>query len=152
MAAVLLSEADISRVHTLARLEPGALPVAEAAALLGLSGRQVFRLLRRFRAEGASGLASRRRGRPSNRRLPASVREAALAAVRERYADFGPTLAAEKLAELHDVRLSRETLRQWMSEAGLWVPRGAPRARPPAPAPSGSARRAGADRRLPAPL
>jgi transposase len=127
MAVVLMSKAELSRVDTLARVERGELSAAGAASLLGLSARQVFRLLRRFRAEGAAGLASRRRGRPSNRRLPASVREAALAVVRERYADFGPTLAAEKLEELHDVRLSRETLRQWMSEAGLWVPRKARR-------------------------
>jgi transposase len=129
MAVVLMSKAELSRVDTLARVARGELPVAGAASLLGLSARQVFRLLARFRAEGASGLASRRRGRPSNRRLPASVREAALAAVRERYADFGPTLAAEKLAEAHDLRLSRETLRQWMAEAGLRVPRKARRGR-----------------------
>src|SRR3954462_5931042 len=129
MAVVLMSKAELSRVDTLARVARGELPVAGAAVLLGLSPRQVFRLLARFRAEGASGLASRRRGRPSNRRLPAAGREAALAAVRERYADFGPTLAAEKLAEAHDLRLSRETLRQWMSEAGLWVPRKARRGR-----------------------
>src|SRR5689334_17069039 len=129
MAVVLMSKAELSRVDTLARVGRGELPVAEAASLLGLSARQVFRLLRRFRAEGAAGLASRRRGRPSNRRLPAAVREAALAVVRERYADFGPTLAAEKLAELHDIRLSRETLRRWMAEAGLWVPREARRGR-----------------------
>jgi transposase len=127
MAVVLMSKAELSRVDTLARVERGELPVAEAAALLGLSRRQIFRLLARFRSEGAAGLASRRRGRPSNRRLPEAVREAALAAVRERYADFGPTLAAEKLEELHDIRLSRETLRQWMSEAGLWLPRRARR-------------------------
>ena len=129
MTVVLMSKAELSRVDTLARVDRGELPVAGAASLLGLSPRQVFRLLARFRAEGASGLASRRRGRPSNRRLPTSVREAALAVVRERYADFGPTLAAEKLAELHDIRLSRETLRQWMAEAGLWVPRKARRGR-----------------------
>src|SRR3954469_11915490 len=129
MAVVLMSKAELSRVDTLARVARGELPVAGAASILGLGPRQVFRLLRRFRAEGASGLASRRRGRPSNRRLPASVREAALAAVRERYADFGPTLAAEKLEERHDIRLSRETLRQWMAEAGLWVPRKARRGR-----------------------
>ena len=129
MAVVLMSKAELSRVDTLARVQRGELPVAGAASLLGLSPRQVFRLLPRFRAEGAAGLASRRRGRPSNRRLPAAVREAALAVVRERYADFGPTLAAEKLAEFHDIRLSRETLRHWMSEAGLWVPRKARRGR-----------------------
>src|SRR3954465_4726618 len=129
MAVVLMSKAELSRVDTLARVDRGELPVAEAASLLGLSGRQVFRLLARFRAEGAAGLASRRRGRPSNRRLPEAVREAALAVVRERYADFGPTLAAEKLAEAHDLRLSRETLRRWMAEASLWVPRKARRGR-----------------------
>src|SRR3954470_17698142 len=123
MAVVLMSKAELSRVDTLARVDRGELPAAEAASLLGLSGRQVFRLLRRFRAEGAPGLASRRRGRPSNRCLPEAVREAALAVVRERYADFGPTLAAEKLAERHDLRLSRETLRHWVSDGGLWVPR-----------------------------
>jgi transposase len=129
MAVVLMSRAELSRVDTLARVVRGELPVAGAASLLGLSGRQVFRLLGRFRSEGAAGLASRRRGRPSNRRLPDAVREAALALVREHYADFGPTLAAEKLAERHGVRLSRETLRHWMAEAGLWVPRKARRGR-----------------------
>src|SRR3954467_12708819 len=127
MAVGLMSKAELSRGDTLVRVGRGELPVAGAASLLGLSERQVFRLLARFRAEGASGLASRRRGRPSDRRLPDAVREAALAAVRERYPDFGPTLAAEKLAEAHDLRLSRETLRQWMAEAGLWVPRKARR-------------------------
>jgi transposase len=129
MAVVLMSRAELSRVDTLARVDRGELSVAEAASLLGLSRRQVFRLLARFRSEGPAGLASRRRGRPSNRRLPAAVREAALAVVRERYADFGPTLAAEMLAERHDLRLSRETLRHWMTEASLWVPRSARRGR-----------------------
>src|SRR5215208_8531718 len=129
MTVVLMSRGELSRVDTLARVDRGELQVAEAASLLGLSGRQVFRLLARFRSDGAAGLASRRRGRPSNRRLPEAVREAALAIVRERYADFGPTLAAEKLAERHDLRLSRETLRHWMAEAGLWIPRKARRGR-----------------------
>src|SRR5215207_4309180 len=129
MAVVLMSRAELSRVDTLARVDRGAVPVAEAASLLGLSGRQVFRLLARFRSEGAAGLASRRRGRPSNRRLPGAVREAVLAILREHYPDFGPTLAAEKLAERHDLRLSRETLRHWMADAGLWVPRKARRGR-----------------------
>src|SRR3954452_22192736 len=129
MAVVLMSKADLSRVDTLVRVGRGELPVAGAASLLGLSERQVFRLLARFRSEGAAGLASRRRGRPSNRRLPAAVREAALAVVRERYPDFGPTLAAEELAGAADIRPPRETLRQWMAEAGLWAPRKARRGR-----------------------
>ena len=68
MVVVLMSRAELSRVDTLARVDRGEVPVAEAASLLGLSGRQVFCLLARFRSEGAAGLASRRRGRPSNRR------------------------------------------------------------------------------------
>jgi hypothetical protein len=60
---------------------------------------------------GASAVANQRRGRPSNNRLPDVVRDRAISLVRERYADFGPTFAAEKLAELHDLKVSRETLR-----------------------------------------
>src|SRR3954462_1019988 len=72
MAVVLMSKAELSRVDTLALVQRGELPVVQAAALLGLSPRQVFRLLVRFRAEGASGLASRRRGRASHPRPPAA--------------------------------------------------------------------------------
>src|SRR3982751_6105607 len=72
---------------------------------------------------GAASLVSKRRGRPSNNRLPEAYRELALSLVRERYADFGPTLAAEKLAEVHGCAISRETLRVWMIAAGLWVDR-----------------------------
>ena len=71
----------------------------------------MFRLLRGFRERGALSLVSSRRGRPSNNRLPAAVRELAVAIVRERYADFGPTLACEKLSQRHGCRVSRETLR-----------------------------------------
>jgi hypothetical protein len=64
-------------------------------------------------------LVSKRRGRPSNNRLPEAYRELALSLVRERYADFGPTLAAEKLAEVHGCTISRETLRGWVIAEGL---------------------------------
>jgi hypothetical protein len=63
------------------------------------------------------------RGRPSNNRLPDGLRDHAVTLVREHYADFGPTLAAEKLADRHDLRVSRETLRSWMIQAGVWRPR-----------------------------
>ena len=129
MTVVTMTQAELARVEILAQLAAGRLTVAAAAALLGRSRRQLFRLLQRYRAAGPAGLASRRRGRPSNHRLPDTVRESALALVRERYADFGPTLAAEKLAELHGLKLSRETLRSWMMATGLWVGR---KARPEA--------------------
>jgi hypothetical protein len=95
--------------------------------MLGVSERQVFRLMGRLRSGGAAALASRRRGRPSNRRLPEALQAEAVALVRERYSDFGPTFAAEKLAEIHDLHLSRETLRKLMIGAGLWTDRRARR-------------------------
>jgi hypothetical protein len=82
-----------------------------------------FRLLRGLKADGTTSLLSKRRGKPGNHRLPAEVRSLALSLVRERYADFGPTFAAEKLAEQHGCPISRETLRGWMIPDGLWVDR-----------------------------
>src|SRR3954469_18913999 len=94
----------------------------EAAAGVSVAGR--------FETRGAASLVSKRRGRPSNNRLPEAYRDLALSLVRERYADFGPTLAAEKLAEVHGCAISRETLRFWMIAACLWVD---PRHRLPSP-------------------
>jgi hypothetical protein len=79
----------------------------------------VFRLLRGLKQDGAPSLLSRRRGQPGNHRLPTEVRALALSLVRERYADFGPTFAAEKLAEHHGCSVSHETLRSWMIADGL---------------------------------
>ena len=122
MSVVLMSKRELNRIDVLARLESGRLTPGAAAALLRVSERQVYRLMRRFREGGPAAIADRRRGRPSNNRLPEVLREQAVALVREHYADFGPTLAAEKLAGRHDVRVSRETLRSWMIQAGLWLP------------------------------
>ena len=106
-----------------ARLTPG-----RAAERLGLSVRQVERLVMRYRDEGAAGLVSRRRGTRSNHQLPQAVLDRALGLIHERYADFGPTLACEKLHECHGLVLSKETVRHLMTDAGVWVPR---KQRPP---------------------
>ncbi|WP_143749150.1 helix-turn-helix domain-containing protein, partial [Caballeronia arvi] len=81
-----------------ARLKPG-----RAAERLGLSVRQVERLVWRYRAAGVAGLVSGKRGRTGNHRLPEGVAQRSLALIRERYADFGPTLACEKLRECHGI-------------------------------------------------
>ncbi|SAL88421.1 integrase catalytic subunit [Caballeronia arvi] len=106
----------------------GRLMTWRAAERFGMSRRQVERLASRYRAEGAAGLVSKRRGKPSNHQLPEDTICRALALIHERYADFGPTLAGEKLRECHGLTLSKETVRHLMSEAGLWIPR---RQRPP---------------------
>lgn len=94
-----------------------------AAERLGISDRQCRRLLQRYREDGPLGMADRRRGKPSNYQLPEGLAEHAIQIIRERYADFGPTLACEKLAELHGVVLSKETVRKLMILSGLWIPR-----------------------------
>ncbi|CAD6561184.1 hypothetical protein LMG24235_07210 [Paraburkholderia sabiae] len=115
---------------TEARLKPG-----QAAARLGLGVRQVERLVLRYQAAGVAGLVSGKRGRPGNHQLPPGNHQLppgkaqrALALIRERYPDFGPTLACEKLRECHGIELAVETVRTLMRAAGLWIPR---RERPP---------------------
>jgi hypothetical protein len=99
------------------------LTVDAAATLMGLGRRQIYRLRRIFSADGPAGLASRKRGRPSNRKYGETFRAAVLSLVREHYLDFGPTLAVEKLVARHGLRIGVETLRQWMMADRLWVDR-----------------------------
>ena len=123
MAVLSMSDGELRRFEVLRDVDRGGLPVRAAAQLLGRSERQVWRVLKEFRAAGAAGLVSKKRGRPSNRRTATAVRAAALWIVRQNYADFGPTLAAEKLAAEHGFSFSSETLRQWMIADGLWCDR-----------------------------
>jgi hypothetical protein len=123
MTVVSMSAKEFSRLNVLMDLEACRITVRDACALLQLKRRQVFRLLKDFRQHGAVCLVSKRRGQPGNNRLPASVRDLVMTIIKERYPDFGPTLATEKLREIHDCPLSRETVRQWMIEEGLWLDR-----------------------------
>jgi hypothetical protein len=119
----LMSDGELTRLEVLRDLDQSRLTTDAAAQLLGLERRQVFRLLKAFRIEGPTGLISKRRGRPSNRRKPEELRSKALAIIRQQYWDFGPNLAAEKLREVHQITLGRETLRLCMIEDGLWLDR-----------------------------
>ena len=119
----LMSDGELSRLEVLRDLDQGRLTAATAAQLLGLERRQLYRLLKAYRKEGPAGLISKRRGRSSNRRKPETVRNQTLSIIREQYWDFGPTLAAEKLREVHQITLGRETLRLWMIQAGIWADR-----------------------------
>jgi len=127
---VSMSKQEFSRLDVLIQVQSGRLRVSNACALIGLRRRQIFRLLRGLKQDGATSLLSKRRGKPSNNRCPTEVRVLALSLIRERYPDFGPTLAAEKLAEHHGCSISRETLRGWMIADGLWTDR---RHRAPSP-------------------
>ena len=115
-----LSMAEADRAVLIGQVAEKRLMQREAAERLGLSVRQVKRLLARYREGGPAGLVSGHRDKVSNNAMAAAVRRAAMELVRERYADFGPTFACEKLVEVHGHRLSVETLRKWMIAAGLW--------------------------------
>ena len=93
MTVRLMSDGELSRLEVLRDMDQRRLTSEAAAQLLGFERRQVFRLLKTYRSEGATGLISKRRGRPSNRRKPEELRDKALAIIRERYWDFGPTPA-----------------------------------------------------------
>jgi hypothetical protein len=116
---IAMSTRERDRLKVLHEVKQGHLRQVEAARRLRLSTRQVRRLERRVAAEGDGGVIHRLRGRPSNRQIASAVEQRVLREVRRRYADFGPTLAAEHLAASGMV-VSRETLRKWMSAAGLW--------------------------------
>lgn len=92
----------------------------KAAKLLGLTVRQIKRLCRAYRAEGEKGLLSKKRGKPSHRRMSEPVREQIKNLARTKYAGFGPTLMAEKLREREQIKIGKEALRQLLMQAGLW--------------------------------
>lgn len=118
-----MSERELNRIEVLGQVIDGRMTITNAANVLGLSRRQVQRLRKVIETEGAAAIRHKARGRVSNNRIDTGIRDYAVALVRERYADFGPTLAAEKLAEQHDLKVSRETLRKWMQADGLWLSR-----------------------------
>jgi transposase len=119
---VTMSEKELMRVQVIQAVCDKRLRRRDAATQLHLSERQVQRLMERFRATGPAGLTSLKRGKPSNHNLPQNFRLEVLTLLHEKYSDFGPTFAAEKLTERHDLKISVETLRNWMIIDGLWVP------------------------------
>jgi transposase len=119
---IVMSERDLQRIEVLSKIVESRMTIVAASSVLAVSTRQVRRLLDVFERDGAAAIRHKARGQPSNNRIRDGVRDYVIALVRERYFDFGPSLAAEK-RELHGVTVSRETLRKWMSEAGIWLSR-----------------------------
>jgi transposase len=116
-----MSQKEVDRVGVLQQVVERRILQREAATRRGLHVRQIKRLLVRFRGESTQGLLSRRRGKRPNTAFASALRQEILDLVRRAYADFGPTLAAGKLAERHGPVWSAETLRQWMQAEGLWT-------------------------------
>ncbi len=123
MGWVEMSERELRRAEVLASVMAGRLTMTAAAEVMGVTRRQAHRLALRFADDGTVGLRHQARGRPSNRLLGPHVRQMAINYVTEKYRDFGPTFASQMLLERHGLTISRETLRKWMSEEGLWLSR-----------------------------
>ncbi|EKA7352539.1 ISNCY family transposase, partial [Vibrio vulnificus] len=117
-----MSDKDLSRYKVINDVCERRLRRKDAAQILNLSERQVQRLMNRLRESGAASLVHGARGKPSNNRISSDYRQTILALVRKHYSDFSPTLAREKLIEIHNLPISNEALRQWMIADSLWVP------------------------------
>ena len=114
---------ELERLDVIQAVFRKELQIWRAAERLGLSNRQVNRLVNRFRKQGPAGLISKHRGHQGNNQLPKHVLQSALDIIIEKYSDFGPTLACEKLREIHNINLAKETVRRLMINANLWITR-----------------------------
>src|SRR4030095_16849395 len=125
---ITMSLREVDRFKVIQATAEGLLAQTLAAERTGSTTRQVRRLVQRWLADGPMGLLSRQRGQPGHRQLPRVVEARVRELIRHTHADFGPTLACEKLRERHGIDLAKETVRRIMIDAGFWVPR---KLRPP---------------------
>jgi len=117
---IVMRQKELNRLHVIQKVIDKRLRQVEAADILELSDRQVRRLVKRVRVDGDRGIVHKLRGVRSKRALDESIRKKIIAVYREKYEDFGPTLASEKMYELEKITLSRETLRSLLMASGDW--------------------------------
>lgn len=117
---ITMSRKEATRLGLIISCETKGLSNGEAAKMLSLSRRQTIRVRKCYRQHGAIGLVSKKRGAPSNNRIPENTKQEVLSLIRTKYEDFGPTFLQEKLIDNHNIALSKETLRQIMIANGLW--------------------------------
>ena len=117
---IIMRQKELKRLHVIHKVMEGELRQVEAAEILSLSERQIGRIVKRIREEGDKGIQHRSRGKESRKRLPKKLKDRVVAMYLQKYKGFGPTFTAEKLYELDDIALSKETVRKWLIEAGQW--------------------------------
>ena len=115
-----MSVKEIERLKVITDITEKRISQKIASKRLNLSSRQIRRLIKRFKTQGAKGLANKRRNSVSNRKLPDDLRLKVLELYKENYPDFRPTFFCEKLSELHNIEISKETARKWLLNEGLW--------------------------------
>lgn len=117
-----LSQKERQKLIVLSRVRDNQMTLAEAARVLGLCYRQAQRVYRRYRSDGETGLVHKGRGKPSGRRIALEIRSRAIELYKDKYADFGPTLASETMADRDGLTVNPETLRLWLIEDGVHTP------------------------------
>jgi hypothetical protein len=119
METLEMSKRERRRLEVLSQVGSKQLTLQKGSELLGIGYRQMKRVWRRYQVEGDAGLVHQLRGRKSNRRGDARLRKRVLARYVKQYGDYGPTLAAECLAE-EGLVVPVQTLRRWLLAEGLW--------------------------------
>ncbi len=120
---IAMSSEEINQIEIFEKLKRREIRQKKVARILGLSVRQVKRKLRKYKVDGAKSLVHKSRGRTSNNKISQKELDKAITLIRDKYWDFGPTLAHEKLDEIHKIKLSVEKVRQEMIKTGIWKPR-----------------------------
>ena len=110
---------EIKRLHLIRQALEQRISQKQAAEVAGLSPRQMRRLMKRVEVEGDRGILHRRRGKPSNRRIADKTKQKVLGLFEKHYADYGPTLASEKLHERHQIEVHPETLRSMAASSAI---------------------------------
>jgi len=119
----LMNEKELNRIEIMKLVQANKLSQVDAAEQLGMSDRHFRRIYKEYLEHGPAALASKKRGKPSNHRLPDGIKKKALELLKEHYYDFGPTFAAEKLLDRHNINLSVSVIRKMMMKHGLWISR-----------------------------
>lgn len=119
---ITMSLKEVKKYDVLKKLINKEFNGTKASRLLELSIRQIRRLKSRVAESGAEGLIHGNRGQPSNRSIPDKERKRIAALIEEKYSDFGPLLASEKLEELHQIKRDKGTIRSIMIKNDLWKP------------------------------
>ena len=117
---LMIRHKELKRLEIIKKVLGKGIKQVESAEILGLSSRQIRRILKRVKLEGDKGVIHQSRGQPSKRRIPDATRDKIVGLYRSEYSDFGPTLASEKLEERDHLRVSDETLRLWLIASGDW--------------------------------
>src|SRR5512135_2426593 len=119
MDMITMSRRETKRLHIIHQVLDKRITQKKAAELVGLSCRQLRRMIRRVREDGDASISHRSRGMTSKRCVPLKIKEKALKLFREKYSDFGPTFASEKLLDVHAIKVSKETLRLWLNKENI---------------------------------